>query len=130
VAWGDARRADLKGLVERTCDDRDWARPELPDPEPFTPGDPPQELDLSRFGAVVFATGYRPAYSEWIDIPGAFDEFGFPRHENGTSTVARGLHFAGVHFLRKRKSSLLIGVGEDAALVAAAIADRRSQVPG
>ncbi|HEY2958636.1 MAG TPA: hypothetical protein VGM21_10590 [Actinomycetota bacterium] len=33
-----------------------------------------------------------------------------------------GLYFVGVHFLRKRKSSLLIGVGEDAALVAAAIA--------
>ena len=28
-----------------------------------------------------------------------------------------GLYFVGVHFLRKRKSSLLIGVGEDAAIV-------------
>jgi hypothetical protein len=27
------------------------------------------------------------------------------------------LFFVGVHFLRKRKSSLLIGVGEDAAVV-------------
>jgi len=34
-----------------------------------------------------------------------------------------------VHFLRKRKSSLLIGVGEDAALVAGAIA-QRPQDPG
>jgi putative flavoprotein involved in K+ transport len=33
-----------------------------------------------------------------------------------------GLHFVGVHFLRKRKSSLLIGVGEDAAVVAGGIA--------
>ncbi len=61
---------------------------------------------------------------------GAFDALGFPLHENGASRVARGLHFACVHFLRKRKSSLLIGVGEDAALVAAAIADGRPQVPG
>jgi hypothetical protein len=29
-----------------------------------------------------------------------------------------------VHFLRKRKSSLLIGVGEDASIVARKIADR------
>jgi putative flavoprotein involved in K+ transport len=33
-----------------------------------------------------------------------------------------GLYFVGVHFLRKRKSSLLYGVGEDAALVAGQIA--------
>jgi putative flavoprotein involved in K+ transport len=36
--------------------------------------------------------------------------------------AARGLWFAGVHFLRKRKSSLLYGVGEDAAIVARGIA--------
>jgi putative flavoprotein involved in K+ transport len=29
-----------------------------------------------------------------------------------------GLYFVGVHFLRKRKSSLLVGVGEDAAVIA------------
>jgi putative flavoprotein involved in K+ transport len=34
-----------------------------------------------------------------------------------------GLFFVGVHFLRKRKSSLLIGVGEDAEIVARQIAD-------
>jgi putative flavoprotein involved in K+ transport len=47
---------------------------------------------------------------------------GFPVHEECASTVADGLHFAGVHFLRKRKSSLLVGVGEDAAIVAAQVA--------
>jgi putative flavoprotein involved in K+ transport len=36
-----------------------------------------------------------------------------------------GLYFLGVHFLRKRKSSLLIGVGEDAAIVAEQIAAGR-----
>jgi putative flavoprotein involved in K+ transport len=34
-----------------------------------------------------------------------------------------GLYFVGVHFLRKRKSSLLIGVGEDAAIVAQQITE-------
>ncbi len=34
-----------------------------------------------------------------------------------------GLHFVGVHFLRKRKSSLLVGVGEDAAIVAEHVAE-------
>ena len=57
--------------------------------------------------------------------PGAFDELGFPIHEAGASTVVEGLYFVGVHFLRKRKSSLLIGVGEDAAIVAGKIAEAR-----
>jgi putative flavoprotein involved in K+ transport len=60
-----------------------------------------------------------------VHCPGAFDELGFPIQEDGASSVVRGLHFVGVHFLRKRKSSLLIGVGEDAALVARAIAKAR-----
>jgi putative flavoprotein involved in K+ transport len=126
VVWGDARRADLKGLVARTCDARGLPRPELPDPEPFSADGAPDELDLSTFGAVVFATGYRPAYGDWVHVPGAFDERGFPLHADGASTAAEGLYFAGVHFLRKRKSSLLIGVGEDAALVARAAAGRLS----
>ena len=59
-----------------------------------------------------------------VRVPGAFDEFGFPLHHEGASTAVRGLYFVGAHFLRKRKSSLLIGVGEDAALVAGQIAAR------
>ena len=55
-------------------------------------------------------------------MPGAFDALGFPMHDGCGSTAAPGLWFAGVHFLRKRKSSLLIGVGEDAAIVADGIA--------
>ena len=54
--------------------------------------------------------------------PRAFDDLGFPIHEEGASTVLEGLYFVGVHFLRKRKSSPLIGVGEDAAIVAGKIA--------
>ena len=46
-------------------------------------------------------------------------------HDEGASTAAPGLYFVGVHFLRKRKSSLLCGVGEDAAIVAGRIAAAR-----
>ena len=123
VAWGDARRADFNRLVERTCDARGLPRPELPDPEPFAAGGAPREIDLDALGAVIFATGYRPDHARWIDVPGAFDERGFPLHADGASTAAEGLYFTGVHLLRKRRSSLLIGVGEDAALVAGAIAE-------
>ena len=46
---------------------------------------------------------------------------------DGASSVLPGLYFVGVHFLRTRKSSLLMGVGEDAAIVAETIA--RSAAP-
>ncbi len=36
--------------------------------------------------------------------------------------MADGLYFIGVHYLRKRKSALLVGVGEDATIVAGKIA--------
>ena len=67
---------------------------------------------------MLFAGGFRPGYGSWMRVPGAFDELGFPVHHECASTAADGLFFAGVHFLRTRKSSLLVGVGEDAAVVA------------
>jgi putative flavoprotein involved in K+ transport len=57
-----------------------------------------------------------------VHCPGAFDDLGFPIQEDGASTVVPGLHFIGVHFLRTAKSSVLAGVGEDAAVVARRIA--------
>ena len=96
-------------------------RRQIPEPGPFN-ADAPEELNLSGFGAVVFAGGFRPGYASWVRFPGAFDELGFPLHQEGASTAVRGLYFVGVHFLRKRKSSLFIGVGEDAAIVARQIA--------
>jgi putative flavoprotein involved in K+ transport len=45
---------------------------------------------------------------------------------DGASTVVPGLFFCGVHFLRKRKSSLLLGVGEDATVVAGRTAEHQA----
>jgi putative flavoprotein involved in K+ transport len=122
VAWGDERRAEFMRLVRDCATERGLPQPELPDPEAFDPG-APEELDLRGFGAVIFAGGFRPDHASWVHVPGAFDELGFPVHEEGASIVAPGLYFVGVHFLRKRKSSLLIGVGEDAEIVARRIAE-------
>ena len=121
VAWGDARRALFLELVRRAVEERG-----LPEPEPFDPGpldaEPLPEVDLRGFGAVITTAGYRPDYARWVHVPGAFDALGFPVHDECASSAAPGLWFAGVHFLRKRKSSLLYGVGEDAAIVARGIA--------
>jgi len=121
VAWGDQRYRMFMDLVRRHAAERGLEAPEIADPEPFQ-AEAPMRLPSAPFGTVIHASGYRPGYREWLPWPDAFDAVGFPIHRNGESTAVPGLHFVGVHFLRKRKSSLLIGVGEDAAVVADSIA--------
>jgi len=128
VAWGDQAHAQLMSLIRKVAAERGLPVPEAPEPEPFS-GEARETLDLSGFGAVVFAGGYRPDYGSWIRAPGAFDGLGYPIQHEGASTVVPGLYFVGVPFLRKRKSSLFLGVGEDAAIVAGHIA-RPHAVPG
>lgn len=123
-AWGDERFGKLMDLVRGLVTERGLPMPDIAEPAPFD-GQAPEELDLTGFGAVLFAGGLRPDYGGWVRVPGAFDELGFPIHADGASIVAPGLFFVGVHFLRKRKSSLLWSVGEDAAIVANAIATDR-----
>jgi putative flavoprotein involved in K+ transport len=123
VAFGDARYAAFRKMVLDTSATMGIAPPDMPDPPPFAPF-APDSLTVDRLGAVVFTSGFRPDFASWVHIAGAFDEMGFPIEQDGASTVAPGLFFCGVHYMRKRKSSLLIGVGEDAAIVARAIAVR------
>ena len=125
VAFGDARYADIRKLLCEQLPAKGIQAPELPDPPPFH-ANPPRELDLTGFGAVIFACGFRPDYARWVRFP-AFDAMGFPLTDDGASTVVPGLFFCGVHFLRKRKSSVLFGVGEDAAIVARSVARDRSR---
>jgi len=125
VAWGDERYRQLKGAMQNLAKQREFAAPEIPDPEPFV-ADAPDRLDLSSFGTVLLTGGFRPDFRSWLPWSDAFDDHGFPYQRDGTSTVVDDLHFVGMHFLRKRKSGLLCGVGEDAAIVADTIAARRS----
>jgi putative flavoprotein involved in K+ transport len=123
IAWGDERYAQLMGLFRKTAAERGMEDPEIPEPGPLDTSSP-ERLDLTGFGVVIFAGGFRPDYGSLIPWPEAFDDAGFPLQQDGASTVVPGLYFIGVHFLRKRKSSLLYGIGEDAGIVAAAIDDR------
>lgn len=114
-------RDELQGWRSRSG----WPALAIPDPEPFAP-EGVTDLDLRPFGSVVVAAGYRTRYTEWIDMAGIVDGLGFPVHDDGESLVAPGLHFVGVHLLRTRKSSLLLGVGDDAARTADRILGRPS----
>ncbi len=123
MAWGDARNRELMGLILRTADEHGLPRPKIVDPEPFAAA-APEAISLDGFGTVVFAGGFRPDFRSWLPWADAFDEMGFPIQLDGASTVVDGLFFVGTHFLRTRKSSNLLGVGEDAGIVARTIATR------
>ena len=113
LAWGDERYRQRMDLLRKLAAERGIALPDIEEPGRFD-ARAPESLDLSGFGAAIFTAGFRP--DSWLSWPEAFDESGFPLQRDGASTVIPGLYFLGVHFLRKRKSSLL--VGEDAAIVA------------
>lgn len=121
LSWGDQRYAEIRQLIQGWCVRHCQPVPEMPDPAPFDPSTALHSLDLREVAVVILAAGFRPDYG-WIDIPGTVDDMGFPHHIEGTSTASPGLHFVGVHFLRTRGSSLLMGVGRDASVVADTVA--------
>ncbi|MEZ5767021.1 MAG: hypothetical protein R3D80_04650 [Paracoccaceae bacterium] len=63
---------------------------------------------------MIWATGFRPEMG-WLQLP-VFDRKGRLAHRDGI--VAPGLTVLGLPFLRSRKSSLIDGVGADAAALA------------
>ena len=74
---------------------------------------PPLALDL-RGGAIrtiLWATGFRPDHS-WLEVP-VFDRKGRIKHDGGV-VAAPGIYLMGLPFLRRRKSTLIDGAGDDA----------------
>jgi putative flavoprotein involved in K+ transport len=113
--------ADLK--MERLLDTFDeWASEEGRDgevgpPERFAatrvPDSTRLQLDLGsgEIAAIVWATGFRPDYG-WLDVP-VVDAKGQLDHEGGV-VASPGLYALGLPVLRRRKSTFLSGIEDDA----------------
>jgi len=113
--------ADLK--MERLLDTFDeWARThghdaEVGPPERFPPTRVPVstrlQLDLGSgdIRAIVWATGFRPDYA-WLDVP-VVDAKGHLRHEGGV-VGSPGLYALGLPVLRRRRSTFMCGIEDDA----------------
>jgi putative flavoprotein involved in K+ transport len=71
-------------------------------------------IDLTRgeIKTIIWATGFRPDYS-WLEVP-VLDRKGRVRHDGGVVAEAPGMYLLGMPFLRRRKSSLIDGAGDDA----------------
>ena len=113
--------ADLK--LERLLEVFDeWARADGRDldvavPERFAPTEVSRstrlQIDLSggEIKAIVWATGFRPDY-RWLDVP-VVDEKGRLRHDGG-AVASPGLYALGLPVLRRRKSTFIHGIEDDA----------------
>jgi putative flavoprotein involved in K+ transport len=115
---GDA----LIGIPERTIVESGIVRVGRVESE--RDGWPVCDGEVLRPSVIVWCTGFAADYS-WIDAP-VLDEQGWPRHVRGVATGAPGLHFLGLRFQYRMNSSLVGGVGEDAAFVVDEVA-RRSE---
>ncbi len=76
-------------------------------------GAPLLGLDLTggEIKTILWGTGFRPDYS-WLDAP-VLDRKGRIRHTGGV-VESPGLYLMGLQFLRRRKSALIDGAGDDA----------------
>ena len=74
---------------------------------------PPLGMDLTigEVKAIIWATGYRPDYS-WLEVP-VLDRKGRLRHDGGVVS-SPGMYLMGTQFMRRRKSALIDGAGDDA----------------
>jgi putative flavoprotein involved in K+ transport len=74
---------------------------------------PPLSLSLApgTIKTIIWATGYRPDYS-WLELP-VLDRKGMVRHDGGVADLP-GLYLMGLHFMRRRKSTLIDGAADDA----------------
>src|SRR5262249_46264498 len=114
--------SDLK--MERLLDFFDeWAAADgtgrdIAPPERFAPTEVPRsarlELDLrsGEIGTVLWATGFRPDY-RWLDVP-VVDRKGRLRHDGGVVVDSPGLYALALPVLRRRKSTFIHGIEDDA----------------
>jgi putative flavoprotein involved in K+ transport len=123
VDFGDARLMDMLNAFEAYCRAIGRQAPAFEMPEQLRLKTR-TELDVAREGitTVIWTSGYRPDYG-WIKLP-VFDDMGFPVQRDGCSNI-QGLYFMGVTWMRKQKSPILYGVGEDAEVVAQHIIEDR-----
>jgi putative flavoprotein involved in K+ transport len=128
LAYGDASYTIFLDMVDAHIEARGLdipqdpgARAVLPDPACLT--EPRRKLDLraAGVGAVIWAIGYGFDFG-WIDLP-VLNSGGEPVHAKGITGVP-GMYFLGLQWLAKLNSSLLSGVGDDAAVLADHIAAR------
>ena len=115
-AMSDLKMGRLLETIDAWASDHDLdgevGPPHRPPPT-RVPDEPPLIMDLAKntIRTIIWATGYRPDYT-WLEVP-VLDHKGMIRHDGGI-TSSSGLYLMGAPFMRRRKSTLIDGAGDDA----------------
>jgi putative flavoprotein involved in K+ transport len=114
TAAADIKLATLLRRIDTFIADEDLTAETAP---PFTPHclsfiDSPAAIALyPRIRTIVWATGFRREYP-WLHVP-VLDSRGEIVHDGGITSTP-GVYVIGLHFLRRRNSNFIDGVGADA----------------
>jgi putative flavoprotein involved in K+ transport len=115
-ALSDLKMCRLLDLIDEWARDNgldETAEPPHRQPPTRVGDDPPLGIDLTagEIKTIIWATGYRPDYS-WLELP-VLDRKGMIGHDGGVVSLP-GAYLMGTQFLRRRKSALIDGAGDDA----------------
>lgn len=114
ISLADLKMDRLLGTFDEWASGTD---PDVKPPERFEPTRVPERtrlrLDLrgGEVRTIVWATGFRPDYT-WLDVP-VVDEKGHLNHDGGI-VDSPGLYALGLPVLRRRKSTFIHGIEDDA----------------
>jgi putative flavoprotein involved in K+ transport len=115
-ALSDLKMGRLLDLIDTWARENgldEAAEPPHRPPPTRVEGTPPLGMDLTsgEIKTIVWATGYRPDHA-WLKVP-VFDRKGNVCHDGGI-VASPGMYLMGIQFLRRRKSALIDGAGDDA----------------
>lgn len=95
--------------------DAEFGPPERPAPtQPPASGRLRLDLNSGEIRSIVWATGFRPQY-HWLDLP-VVDAKGRLDHQGGV-VASPGLYALGLPVLRRRRSTFICGIEDDARAV-------------
>jgi putative flavoprotein involved in K+ transport len=113
-AMSDLKMGRLLDTIDVWAHDHDGeVEPPHRPPPTRVPDEPPLIMNLAKtdIRTIIWATGYRPDYT-WLEVP-VLDRKGMIHHDGGI-IASPGLYLMGVPFMRRRKSTLIDGAGDDA----------------
>jgi putative flavoprotein involved in K+ transport len=126
VQFGDNFSAQVKGGIDQfiiatgaKAEPPEMDEADLPD-DSFLTFESATQLDMEQnnITSIIWATGFKPDFS-WIKLP-VLDDRGKAIHSNGITSI-KGLYFNGLPWLRNLKSSLILGVEDDAQAITNAV---------
>lgn len=126
IQFGDAFSQRVKGFIDEFILTTNQAAPKADydiNDEPTTLNPTETTLNIHDIDSIIWATGFKGNY-DYLKLP-VLNAAGQPVHQHGISNV-EGLYFLGLHWLRTRKSGLIMGVADDAAFIVNTVANNRN----